>query len=693
MHREFDLTTEQRRLLSAVFSDGSPAFRTPAEPAIGDAVSVRLRTAAGTAEKAFLYILGGGVCLEMEHDYTEGAFDYRSAHFTCLDGEIAYSFIIQSAGRRIIYDMLGARFAAEAEVPGAETAFRFTPGFHVPGWAKGAVQYQIFPDRFCNGDSTNDVADREYWYVSGHSRHVADWSTLPGEDDIRCFYGGDLQGILDKLDYLQSLGVEVIYLNPVFISPSTHKYDTQDYEHIDPHLCVIPDDGGRPMEEWETHNGYAERYIRRTLSRVNLDAGDRFFADFCAEIHRRGMKLILDGVFNHCGAFHKWMDREGIYLNKPGFVPGAWQSESSPFREYFMYSEDGDPDGYESWWDYLTLPKLNYEGSEKLREQIMLTAEKWASPPYSIDGWRLDVAADLGHSEEYNHGFWKEFRTRLKKVNPSLLIIAEHYGDPSPWLRGGEWDTVMNYDAFMEPLSFFLTGMEKHSDEFREELLGDGNAFFDLMLKGMSRFQTPSLMCAMNQLSNHDHSRFLTRTNRTPGRFSTSGSSAADENTDKGIFRIAAAVQMTWPGAPTIYYGDEAGLTGWTDPDCRRTYPWGREDKSLIRLYSDLAALRKHHPVLCCGSFKPLAAGDGYIAYARFNREEQLIVLCNLTAEPLTLSVRALDAGAAEGSVFRCRFVSSREGHSTDCRGQAEVAGGELELTLPPVSASVWSST
>lgn len=691
MHSDRKLTIEDENLLSSVFSDGSPDFRIPAEPEPGDRVTIRIRIGKGHSAKVFLYIHGSSLCVEMRLTASDALFEYHSAELACFEAPVAYSFIIESNSCRAIYDMTGPRVAEKDELPGVDTAFRFTPGFHVPEWAKGAVQYQIFPDRFFNGNPDNDVTDREYWYVSGHSRKMTDWNALPDETDIRSFYGGDLQGILAKLDYLQELGVEAIYLNPIFISPSSHKYDTQDYEHIDPHLCVIPDDGGRPMEDWEKHNGYAERYIRRTLSRTNLEAGDAFFADFCKELHGRGMKLILDGVFNHCGAFHKWMDREGIYLNKPGYALGAYQSETSPFRNYFSFSTGNaeESEDYEGWWGYPTLPKLNYEGSEELREQIMRIAEKWASPPYSIDGWRLDVAADLGHGEEFNHGFWQEFRARLKTINPELLIIAEHYGDPVAWLKGDEWDTVMNYDAFMDPVSRFLTGMEKHSDEFDAALLGDGNAFFNSMLKSMSAFQTPSLSCAMNQLSNHDHSRFLTRTNRTVGRVSSIGSRSADENIDKGVFRIAAALQMTWPGAPTIYYGDEAGQTGWTDPDSRRTYPWGNEDESLINLYKDLSALRKNQPVLKSGSLKPLLSGDGFIAYSRFRGRDKSIIICNLKEESLRLSLRVADLGAEDGEVFSRVFVSSREGHSTVSDESLTVSDGRLYLTAPPVSASI----
>lgn len=207
------------------------------------------------------------------------------------------------------------------------------------------------------------------------------------------------------------------------------------------------------------------------------------------------MKVILDGVFNHCGSFNKWMDRERIYEGEKDYEPGAYISADSPYRSYFRFFKE-EPENwpyngnYDGWWGHDTLPKLNYEDSVKLENYILYIGRKWVSPPYNVDGWRLDVAADLGRSNEYNHDFWKKFRTAVKDANPSALILAEHYGDPSDWLKGDEWDTVMNYDAFMEPITWFLTGMEKHSDEAREELLGNIDNFIGSMAHHMSNMLT-----------------------------------------------------------------------------------------------------------------------------------------------------------------------------------------------------------
>ena len=234
----------------------------------------------------------------------------------------------------------------------------------------------------------------------------------------------------------------------------------------------------------------------------------------------------------------------------------------------------------------------------------MRIAAKWVSPPYNADGWRLDVAADLGHSTDYNHRFWQDFRKAVKEANPNAVILAEHYGSPNAWLQGNEWDTVMNYDAFMEPVTWFFTGMQKHSDDYREDQLNNADNFWNAIMYHGADMTFQSLDIAMNELSNHDHSRFLTRTNHKVGRTSTLGPQAADEGVSKAVMREAVLLQFTWLGAPTIYYGDEAGLGGFTDPDNRRTYPWGNEDRELIEFHKHMISIRKKYHEFKHGSIK-----------------------------------------------------------------------------------------
>ena len=673
---------EPNALLSSVFSDGTELFRQPAEPEPGDRVTLRLRVRRGADVESFLLMGFPAVMEPMTKRGSDHAFDWYEGCIHCGSRPVFYSFLVRWAGRYIQVDRRGARWIDAVPAGDPAGAFLLIPGFHVPQWAKGAVQYQIFPDRFRKGNPESDVLDREYWYAKDYIRHADSWDALPREDDFRCHYGGDLPGVMEKLDYLQSLGVEAIYFNPIFVSPSPHKYDTQDYGHIDPHLTVIPLDGGDVLAPGDADNTHAARYIRRTADAGNLEASDAWFASFCREVHRRGMKIILDGVFNHCGSFSRWMNREGVY----GEAEGAFRDPESPFRGYFHFQNEQE---YSCWWNVETLPKLCYEQSRRLCGEVFRAAEKWISPPYSVDGWRLDVGADLGMTPAFNHLFWKEFRRRVKAVNPDVLILAEHYGNPAPWLEGDEWDTVMNYDAFMDPLSFFLTGMEKHSDYRRDDLYQNGQAFFDSIFEAMAHLPTPSLHCAMDELDNHDHSRFMTRTNGRVGRLNTAGSEAAAQGVRPAVFREAAVIQMTWPGAPTIYYGDEAGLPGWTDPDNRRTYPWGREDEAMVEFYRALTALRRELPVLRRGSVKPLCAGFGHIAYARFDADECVIVACNNTDQPLQAALPLGDLGIPDGTDVTASFITAEYGFSASGSPAGTVEAGALSLAVPPCGAMI----
>ena len=674
--------SEKDALFSSIFSDGTSLFRQPAEPEPGDYVSVRLRIMKGADAQVLMLRGFPSDQVRMSRYRSDDTFDWYEAKLYCRDMPIFYSFLVKWNGLIIHFNRTGPRWVDSVPSPDPASSFRVIPGFHVPEWSKGAVQYQILTDRFRNGCEETDTQDREYYYCRGYIRKAKSWDALPEADDYRCLYGGDLVGVREKLDYLQSLGVEAIYFNPIFVSPSNHKYDTQDYDHVDPHLTVIPRDGGEALAPGEKSNAKATLYIRRTTDPKNLEASDAWFADFCRELHRRGMKIILDGVFNHCGSFHRWMNKERVYPGRDG----AYGHPDSPYRSYFAFGGVAD---YNCWWDMETLPKLFYEHSAKLCEEILQVAEKWASTPYSIDGWRLDVAADLGQSHAFNHMFWREFRRRVKAINPNLLIVAEHYGSPAEWLGGDEWDSVMNYDAFMDPLSWFLTGMEKHSDARRDDLYQNGMAFFGMIFDAMSRLPTPSVYCAMDQLDNHDHSRFLTRTNGRCGRVQTAGSDAAGEGIRPGVFREAAVVQMTWPGAPTLYYGDEAGLVGWTDPDNRRTYPWGHEDADMIEMYRGLARLRREYPTLRLGSVKPLCAGHGFIAYARFDGEGALAVALNNTERPMKLDLPLRDIGIPDGARIALRFQTTAEGFSDAPAPAGEVANGVLRLDAPPYSAAV----
>ena len=677
---------QMRPVLSkkALFSDGTKDYRSPAEPRENDKVTIRFRTKRDNVD--MVWLCSREKKQRMKRTETKWDFDYYSVEIQLGSEPFFYYFKVVTGILECYYDRYGVN-----DKPREEYYFCIVPGFSTPEWAKGAVMYQILVDRFYNGNPAGDVLDGEYYYVDGPTKHVENWAHCPQGISVREFYGGDLEGVRQKLDYLQELGIEVLYFNPLFVSPSNHKYDCQDYDYIDPHVSNIVVDEGAVLPEGCKDNTQAARYITRVTDKRNLEASNAYFAKFVEEVHAHGMKIILDGVFNHCGSFHKWLDREKLYEQQGGYAPGAYVSGESPYRDFFaIQNQEAWPDNgsYEGWWGFETLPKLNYEGSQELWNYVLDIGRKWVSPPYNVDGWRLDVAADLGHSPEVNHRFWKEFRKAVKEANPNAVILAEHYGDPKSWLLGDEWDTIMNYDAFMEPITWFLTGMEKHSDEYRGECFGNPGDFEGAMRHHMTRFMTSSLQCAMNELSNHDHSRFLTRTNKKVGRAEQLGTDAAGRGINKAVMKEAVVFQMTWPGAPTLYYGDEAGQVGFTDPDNRRTYPWGSEDMDLLNFHREMIRIHKEHEAFKTGSIQFVWGEYNFLCYARYNRREHFLVVLNNDAVSRTVEMVVWPVGLPKECELEQIMYSHEDGFSTN-PVTYEVKGGKLNITLTEFSAVV----
>ncbi len=686
VERNLKYLSSMRPILNkkALFSDMTADYVIPPEPKPYSTVKIRFRTDKNNVD--YVFLVHNTEKIVMDKVEQTDVFDYYEIE-VCLDNEkFEYYFEIHNGNISCIYDMRGVT----REV---QDYYKFTlvPGQHTPDWAKGAVMYQIYVDRFYNGDPTNDVLTDEYNYIGEHVNQVTDWYKYPAMMGVREFYGGDLAGVMQKMDYLQELGVDVIYFNPLFVSPSNHKYDIQDYDYIDPHFGKIVDDQGELLPPSEHENRQATRYINRVANKKNLEASNQLFAELVEEAHKRGMKVILDGVFNHCGSFNKWMDRERIYENFEGYDKGAYVDAASPYRNFFhFYDENRWPYNptYDGWWGHDTLPKLNYEGSKELYDYVLEIGRKWVSAPYNVDGWRLDVAADLGHSQEMNHRFWKDFHDAVREANPNAVVLAEHYGSPKEWIENCEWDTVMNYDAFMEPLTWFLTGMQKHSDDYREDLYGNADSFWGAMIHHGAAFTTPALQIAMNELSNHDHSRFLTRTNKKVGRVNTMGSEAANWDVNKAVLREAVAVQMTWPGAPTIYYGDEAGLCGFTDPDNRRTYPWGREDHDLIAFHKEMIRIHKENPALKTGSLKKSLSDYNFISYARFNREDQILVMVNNNYHEISKELTVWEYGVPREASMERLMLTHADGFTTEPMSY-EVTAGKVQVTLPPTSVLI----
>lgn len=599
--------------MKGIYTDQTYNYLYPEEPNVNDNVKIKIRVPKYLGKTiGNVYFAPEKNSKKYKHQQMKIVeenenFDFYQSEFRMPNRIFCYHFEIDllDKNQKIKYDSLGVvnnRFIND---------FVLIPDFKTPEWSHGTVYYQIFPDRFSNGDEKNDPVDNEYIYDNQPIKKKS-WDELPSQDNgHREFYGGDLQGIINKIDYLKDLGVETIYLNPIFVSPSPHKYDTQDYEHIDPHLGEIIEDS----------DDLSIKYKIRTTSEKNLKASDEKFLELTNKLHDNNFKIIIDGVFNHCGSFNKWIDELNIYGE------GVLRKEDSPYKD-FLYWHD---DHYEGWWGYYTLPKLNYSNI-KLWKYISTIVKKWNGEPYKVDGWRLDVADDLGKSLEENTTFWRYFNKIVKKTNKEAIVFAEIYKSPLHWVENKSWDSIMNYITCMEPISYFLTGLEKHSDSIKPELNNNSEYFVNTVKWGLSQLPMNSKHIALNQLSNHDHSRWITRTTLEVGRVGTKGYEAATKNKNLDLFKIGLIMMFTLPGSPGLYYGDEIGLGGFTDPDCRRPYPWNKlteENIEILQFTKKLISIYRSDKVFKKSSFEFINNEGGFVSYGLWNKESKYIVIVN----------------------------------------------------------------
>jgi len=668
--------------INMIYSDESGLYRSPQYPMINDKVTVKIKTKKNDIDNILLIykIKDTESNIIMKKVKSDNNFDYYLGVLPEVTGDSTYFFKLFKDNQAFFY----TRSGIFVKNPSSSYKFKIFPNFKTPEWMKGAVLYQIYIDRFYNGDKKNDVVTNEYMY-DNYPSVSKKWEEYPdsersyenGSDRTREFFGGDLEGVIQKLSYLKSLGVDGIYFNPIFVSPSNHKYDAQDYENVDPHLGVIIEDDptlidpnkdpgykSKDFNRSSAINKDAKKYITRVTSQKNLDASNKKLEELINKAKDNGIKIILDGVFNHCGSFNKWLNRESIYKE-----PGAYQSKTSKYANYFKFKEDKWPNNetYDSWWGYKTLPKLYFENSDELVNTVMNIAKKWVG--LGVAGWRLDVAADLGYTAKYNHSFWEKFRSSVKSVNKDAVVFAEVYGDSSSWLKGNEWDTTMNYDAFFEPVSFFFTGMEKHSYDYNAKLHNNVTEFDKIMKENMAKMPWQSLEIAMNQLDNHDHSRFITRTNGAIDEGKDQGirkPHLANENLNKGIAKEAAVFQFTWMGAPTLYYGNEIGLPGWTDPDDRRTFPWGKEDNEMLEFYKKLIRIHKSYSSIYDGSTMTLVIDDKnkVYSYGRWNDNNAVIVALNNGNVPVDVTIPLKNLNLSKKNNLKLIFRSNKDSHS-----------------------------
>lgn len=476
----------------------------------------------------------------------------------------------------------------------------------VPTWFGEGMTYQIFPDRFCRSRIPDPTG-----LVGGRTVHQ-NWEDEPvyrpdehGEIRNRDFFSGDFQGVISKLDELKELGVETLYFNPIFEAAENHRYGTADYDRIDPMLGCNED-----------------------------------FSRLCDEAHKRGMRVMLDGVFNHTGFVSR-------YFNGDGFYPdvGACQSWDSPYRSWFQFIRW--PDQYESWWGIYSLPAVN-ESDPGYRRFIFgdedSVVRRWLRA--GADGWRLDVADELPDD------FVAGIHAAARAEKPSAVVIGEVWEDGSTkvaygvrrkHILGGHCDGLMNYPLRSAILSYFSGGKAEDFVSGMETIRENYPPF--------------AFYSAMNSLGTHDTPRILTLLGAGGERRDQSRDWRANFRLEgdalrlaKERLRAAALLLFCFPGSPTVYYGDEAGMEGFEDPFNRRTYPWGHEDQELLAWFKQLGALRKTHPALRRGTIRYVAAEGPLLAFARADDGEEILCVCNAGDGPVTLPLPGNTASVLVGS-------------------------------------------
>ncbi len=577
-------------------------------------------------------------------------------------------------------------------------------GEFVPGWAKKAVWYQIFPERFRDGDPSNNPTKKDllgadpqepaaHWEVHSWG---SDWYELQayekanGEPELwkhllRRRYGGDLQGVIDKLDYIKSLGINAIYLNPVFDSPSLHKYDGASYHHIDPNFGPDPEGDRQLMAKEKAWDPTTWVWTK----------ADELALELIKQAHERDIRVIFDGVFNHMG------------INSFAFQDVVKNQQQSPYRDWFTVTSWDDEEAgtvfeYEGWFGVQSLPEFaeDENGLAKgPKEYVFAATQRWMNPKgrgteHGIDGWRLDVAFCVAHR------FWKDWRKHVKAINPDAYLTAElvlPVEQVKPFLQGDEFDGEMNYNFAFASAEFF----------FHPKGSAISASQFDARLEEMRNLYPKGVAYAtQNLFGSHDSNRVGSHiVNRGIGDFREWGNyfelSKAADNPDYRVRKpseeeirlqkLFVIFQMTYVGAPMIYYGDEIGMWGANDPDNRKPMIWSdiqyadekynpdgstrapdevTVNEELLRHYQALIQIRRQYPALSVGSYRTVLADDAAetFAFVREHRGQSLLVVLNNAEKSQTLTLSAEAGKKYVDLLNNYRVVRNRD---------------NLELTVP----------
>lgn len=603
-----------RQWLESVYSDGTESFVSNPQPSLGETVKIRIRMyEAAPVKHVFLRTAPNGLekLTEAVLYKKENGLAYYEAELTMTETRMQYHFYLVCEDVIFYYNQKGIT----TYVPEIGCDFVLLTDYRQPSWVKGAVFYQIFPERFCNGNPDNDVKNGEYEY-QGHKTIKKNWEDrpMPYEEGFSLdFFGGDLEGIRQKIPYLKDLGVTAVYLNPIFYAPSVHKYDCIDYFHVDPHF-----------------------------------GGDEALADLSKALHENGMKLILDISINHTGCEHRWMNRDGVFFDRK---EGAFNNPESAERDFYFWMPEGKY--YHAWLGFDTLPTLNYT-SEELRKRIYRAQDsvlrKWMKPPYSIDGWRFDVADTCARNNEVQlaHEIWPEIHKAIREENKDAYILAEDWGDCTEYLQGKEWDSPMNYFGCGRVLRQFLGLPDLFS--VRNEILRNvkykmpAKEVEERVLQYLAKIPYVFWQNQFNLMESHDASRVHNF-----------------ECVDREEYRGAVIMQFMLIGAPSVYYGTEVGIDGGVQGDDGYRYPmpWSQipgRNPEMYEFYKTLMHLKKDRKALKDGGMKFIYAEGGILALARFCEKEIFVAVMSTEEEDrsirLPLGVLGVENMTVTSDVF-----------------------------------------
>lgn len=626
------MMTTQVEYISSIHHDGSSRYvqrMRSGSIRIGDSVNIRLRAhPTAPVERILVRTCPDGeqFFAEMRRVDTDGeqACTWWEATLRINMPVTAYRFLLFTSDGAWWYNAAGPH----RHMPTDSEDFKILAEYAAPDWVEGSVFYQIFPDRFADGDPKSNVQDGEIEYFGLKSRKRS-WGQAQSKwpEAMVEFYGGDLPGIEQHLDYLSDLGINAIFINPIFSALSNHRYDVIDYENVDPHL-----------------------------------GGNKALVSLKEAMAKRGMRFILDIVPNHCGVEHPWFK-------------AAQSDVHAPTADYFTFLHH--PDDYECWLGVRSLPKLNYR-SQGLRDEIYGSQDsifrRWLKAPYLIDGWRVDVANMLARhgKDQLEAEVWAGIRQAVKEENPEAYLLGENFFDGSPQLQGENLDATMNYAGFSKPLQYWLSkfAVDQHGEPHKVEspVKWPTQALVDSWQASRAAIPWEIASQQFNLLGSHDTARILNVVENNPA-----------------LNRLAAALLLTYVGVPCIYYGDEIGMRGKDSLEARDCMIWDETkwDASLRSFYQTLINLRRSSRALIEGGFQVLLVEEDVLAFMRDSDDEQIIVIANRGPSTRPAGEFNLShAGIPDGKIFQEIFSL----HT--CR----VGGLKIELPAIAQGVQIWKS-